>query len=81
MDPTNTERAERAARTLDAYAAIRDDASSAEPFQGSAQAIDRTDAVDLITDLFHALGAESMRRAIDMAETHYNAETDEEGAL
>lgn len=67
MDPNNRERSERAQELMVVYSDMVGEHPDMEIL-----------VRDVLTDLFHALGAESMHRAIDMAETHYNAETDEE---
>jgi hypothetical protein len=71
-EPTNADRATRAGRTLDAYAAVRDDAPTAEPFQPSGTA----DAADLLTDLLHLLGPGPFAQALDTAMRHQAAETE-----
>lgn len=71
--PTNEDRATRAARTLDAYLAVRDDASSAEPFGAYNPA--PSDVVDLLADVLHLLGPARFATALGTAMRHHAAET------
>ena len=71
--PTNQDRATRAARTLDAYAAVRDDASSAAPFGACNPA--PSDVVDLLADVLHLLGPARFATALGTAMRHHAAET------
>ena len=73
MDPTNQDRATRAARTLDAYTAVRDDASSAAPFGAYNPA--PSDVVDLLADVLHLIGPARFASALGTAMTHHAAET------
>lgn len=61
---TNQERAERAQEALDSIGGLYDD----------------TDTVlaDLLADLMHLSGRESVAEAVRMAEVHYECECDEE---
>lgn len=62
---TNQERSERAQAALDSLGAIYDDPDAA--------------VVDLLADLMHLMGRDSLMDALGTAEAHHHAECDEEG--
>lgn len=61
---TNQERSERARAALDSLGAFYDDPDSA--------------VVDLLTDLMHLMGRDSLMDALGTAEAHHHAECDED---
>lgn len=70
----NAIRAMRAIRALHAHASEGERQPPAPEI-----CMDESNAVDLVTDLFHAFGVERMREIIHTAEGHHQYETEVEG--